>query len=143
MSAVSLPQRSSLRSAEVGGGDSVPVSPPANRSRRPRWRDPRLWVGALLVLASVVVGAKVLAAADDTVAVWALNRDVAAGMAITASDVQATRVHFSSAADLSRYWLADQPLPTQAHLTRDVGAGEMLAKSAVSSDTTAVPHQLP
>lgn len=143
MSAVSLSQRNSPRTAELGSADAVPASPPANRQRPDRWRDPRLWIGALLVLGSVVIGAKVLAAADETVAVWSLDHDVSAGLAISGSDVRPTRVHFTSPADQGRYWLADEPLPDQARLTRDVGAGEMLAKAAVSTDPAAVPHQLP
>lgn len=143
MSAVSLSQRSSVRPADIGVDEDGRTSPPANRSGRSRWRDPRLWLGTLLVLASVVVGAKVLAAADDTVAVWTLDHDASAGMSITASDVRATRLHFASAADESRYWLADDPLPAQAHLTRDVGNGELLAKAALSTDSAAVVHQLP
>lgn len=146
MSAVPLSQRNPARPADradMTDGAAVPSSPPANRARRSRWRDPRLWMGALLVLASVVIGARVLAAADDTVPVWTLDHAVSAGMAITNADVGVTRVHFSTATDQSRYWLADQALPAQAHLTRDVGAGEMLARSAVSTDTSAVPHELP
>ena len=143
MSAVSLSQRGSVRHVADADLDGVPASPPANRPRRSRWRDPRLWVGALLVLASVVVGARVLAAADDTVGVWALERELSAGMPLGRSDVHATRVHFADGADQSRYWLASEPLPVDAHLARDVGAGELLARAAVSTDQAAVPRQLP
>ena len=61
------------------GGDAAPSrpgiaeaapAPAVRRLRSSRWRDPRLAVGVVLVAASVVVGARVLAAADDTVAVW-------------------------------------------------------------------------
>lgn len=143
MAAVALSQRVSLRSEGSGDLDSVLASPPANRSNRSRWRDPRLWLGALLVMASVVIGARVLAAADDTVVVRTVNRTLSAGMAITPADVGVARVHFSSATDAARYWAADDPLPAQAHLTRDVGAGELLTRSAVSGDASTVPHQLP
>jgi hypothetical protein len=85
----------------------------------------------------------VLAAADDTVGVWTLGHDVSAGMGIGPTDLRVTRLHFSSQADQNHYWLAEFPLPAQAHATRDVGAGELLAKAAVSTDATAVPHQLP
>jgi hypothetical protein len=143
MSAVSLSQRSSVRPVDRGGVEDSLTSPPANRSGGTRWRDPRLWLGTLLVLASVVVGARVLAAADDTVAVWTLDHDASAGTSITAADVRAMRLHFTSTADQSRYWLADDPLPAQAHLTRDVGNGELLAKAALSTDSSTVVHQLP
>jgi hypothetical protein len=47
---------------------------PALRVRRPGWRDPRLWIGVVLVAGSVVAGARLLAAADDTVQVWSPRR---------------------------------------------------------------------
>lgn len=119
------------------------VSPPASRAGRSRWRDPRLWLGAVLVLASVVIGAKVLAAADDTVAVWALDRDVSAGMPASSADLRVLRVHFGESADADRYWPANETLPSAAHFTSDLAAGEMLTRSAVSTDTALVPHQLP
>ncbi len=143
MCAVSLLHRTAVRAPDAVDADSRLASPPANRPRRSRWRDPRLWLGALLVLASVVIGARVLAAADDTVAVWALNRDVGAGMSVSASDLRAVRVHLTDSVDADRYWLAGDPLPVAAAFTRDIGAGELLARSAVSTDPAAFPHQLP
>lgn len=143
MCAVSVSHRQPVRAPDAGDAEIHSTSPPANRPRRSRWRDPRLWLGALLVLASVVIGAKVLAAADDTVAVWVLDRDVGDGMSASGSDVRTARVHFSAAADANRYWLASDPLPAAAHFTRDIGAGELLARSAISTDTALVPHQLP
>jgi hypothetical protein len=143
MCAVSVSQRSSVRPAEVSEGEAVPASPRANRARRSRWRDPRLWLGVLLVLASVTVGAKVLAAADDTVAVWTLDHDASAGMTITTADLRVTRLHFTNAADQIRYWLEEEPLPVRAHLTRDVASGELLARAAVTTDAAGAVHQLP
>ena len=142
MCAVSLLHRTAVRASDTFDAETRP-SPPANRPRRARWRDPRLWLGALLVLASVVIGARVLAAADDTVAVRALTRDVGPGMSVSAADLSTVRVHFSDAADANRYWAASDPLPVSAAFTRDIGAGELLARSAVSTDPAAVPHQLP
>ncbi len=142
MCAVSISHRS-VRAPDAGDADIRAASPSANRSGRARWRDPRLWLGALLVLASVVIGAKVLAAADDTVSVWALDHDVGVGMSATDGDLRAVRVHFSDPRDAERYWPASEGLPAAAHFTHDIGAGELLARSAVSTDTAVVPHQLP
>ena len=44
------------------------AAPAATRSRPPGWRNPRLLLGLVLVAASVVLGAPLMATADDTVA---------------------------------------------------------------------------
>ena len=143
MCAVSISHRGSLHAPAAADSDIRSASPPANRPSRSRWRDPRLWFGVLLVVASVVIGAKVLTAADETVAVLALSHDVGAGMSASGADVRTEQVHFTDPAAATRYWVASEPLPVAAHFTRDIGAGELLAKSAVSTDTALVPHQLP
>jgi hypothetical protein len=119
-----------------------PASPRATRQRRTRWRDPKLWLGAVLVLASIVVGARVLASADDTVAVWQLSRDIPAGSPVSSSDVQVTRVHFEDPAVASQYVLADQLVGAE-RAGRDLRAGELLALSALTSAAAPAIRQLP
>ena len=46
-------------------------APPANRLKPPSWLDGRLVVGIVLVLASVVVGAKVVASSGHFDEIWA------------------------------------------------------------------------
>ena len=46
------------------------------------WRNPRLLLGLVLVAASVVVGARLMAAADDTVGVWVVARDLPTGATV-------------------------------------------------------------
>lgn len=110
---------------------------------RPGWRDPRLWIGVALVAISVVVGARLLAAADESVAVWVAASDLAAGDELTADDLEARRVRFVDEADLDRYVAADQPLPGDARLLRGVGAGELLPRAALGSADEAGILQLP
>lgn len=88
-------------------------------------------MGLLLVAGSVVVGARVLAAADDSVAVWVLAGDRGVGSPLTAADVEVERVRFADDAALDRYFTADEAVPADVVLTRSVGAGELLARSAV------------
>ncbi|MBW6551905.1 hypothetical protein MMA91_24640, partial [Salmonella enterica] len=57
--------------------------PPAVRASTPGWRDPRLWVGVAIVAVSVVGGARLLASADDTVAVYGVVTDMGAGDEVT------------------------------------------------------------
>lgn len=134
------PDRSSAGSTGQGG---VPGSPVASRAGVTRWADPRLWVGVLLVLGSVVLGARLLAAADDTVAIWQLERDMVAGSAVTSADLRVTRVHFDEPADSARYVDASSRLPADATLTRDIAAGEMLTVSSVTTASTVPPQILP
>lgn len=107
--------------------------PAARRGHRPAWRDPRLWVGVVLVAASVVVGARVMAAADDTVQVWAVADDVGAGQQVEPDDLVAQRVRFADADALAGYFSVDDELPADLELTRSVGAGELLPRAAVGT----------
>lgn len=141
---MSLSHRVGSGSSPAGALDVAPESPPAVRGRVSRWADPRLWVGLLLVVVSLIAGARILAAADDTITVWRLNHDLMAGSAVTSADLTPTRVHFADAADEQRYLSATTSPPAGARLTRDIGAGELLAVSAVTTDgSAAVQQQLP
>jgi len=106
---------------------------PATRVTRSTWRDPRLWVGVVVVCASVVLGARVLAAADDTVGVWAVAADAPAGAVLDGDDLEAVQVRFGDGTDASRYLAVDQPLPEQARLVRAVAAGELLPLAALAT----------
>jgi hypothetical protein len=107
--------------------------PPAVRGHRPAWRDPRLWIGIALVAASVVVGARVLAAADDTVQVWATADDLGAGERVQADDLVAQRVRFADSDALAGYFTVDDELPADLELTRSIGKDELLPRAAVGT----------
>lgn len=100
--------------------------PTATRSVTPGWRDPRLWVGVVLVTGSVVAGARIMAGADDTTAVWAAAGDLVAGQTLTRDDLTATRVRFADAADGAHYLPVDEQLPDDLTLAGPVRAGELL-----------------
>ena len=120
-------------SRNLGSSGAHPSVPAAVRASRPGWRDPRLWVGIVIVAVSVVAGARLLAAADDTVSVWAVAADVGAGDALRPDDLVATRVRFADSGDLATYFTVDQRLPAELEVTRGVGAGELLPRAAVGS----------
>lgn len=127
----------------ASGADPATV-PPAVRSRPPGWRDPRLWVGLLIVAVSVVAGSRLLAAADDTVAVWAVVEDRGPGSALTEADLVVRRVRFTDQGALAAYYPVDATLPGDLRLTRAVGAGELLPRSAVgTAEQQAVLVELP
>jgi len=120
----------SRRPAATAGTATVP---PATRAAPTGWRDPRLWIGLLIVAVSVVGGARLLAAADDTVPVWAVAADAGPGARLSADDLVAHRVRFSDAADLGRYFAVDDELPADLLLVRGVAAGELLPRAALGS----------
>jgi hypothetical protein len=106
-------------------------APPASRAQSPGWRDPRLVFGVVIVAACVLLGARVLAGADDTVAVWSLRRDVPSGAALGSADLSPVRVHFAGdGAD--RYLLASSALVPGSTVTHELAAGELLPRSAVT-----------
>ncbi|GGO71284.1 hypothetical protein [Nocardioides deserti] len=106
--------------------------PPATRTGTPGWRDPRLWIGVLVVAASVVIGARVVDGADDTVQVWAVVSDLGAGDRVGEEDLVARRVRFADEG-LDRYFTVDDALPPDLALVRGVGADELLPRAAVGS----------
>ena len=121
--------------------------PPASRSTTRGWRDPRLWVGVALVAGSVVAGARLLATADDTTAVWAAAADLTAGEVVTAEDLTSTRVRFVDAEDADRYLAVTEQLPDDLTLTRALGAGELVPAAALGpatdQETVSVSISLP
>ena len=65
---------------------------PARQLARPSWTDTRLLLGVLLVLGSVVLGARVVTSAQRTQPVWAASRDLPAGTVLRADDLKAADV---------------------------------------------------
>ncbi|WP_395693015.1 hypothetical protein [Nocardioides sp.] len=124
------------RAAPDPAAPGAPV-PAATRAHRSGWRDPRLWVGLLIVAVSVVAGARLLASADDTVAVWAVAADAGPGARLDPDDLVPHRVRFAHDADLGGYFTVDDPLPSELRLVRAVGAGELLPRAAVGESGTA------
>lgn len=137
-------ERAALHHVRVSSlGKPGTQAPAATRVARPGWRDPRLWIGLLIVAGSVVLGARLLAAVDETVAVWAVVDDHGVGSPLTTDDVYAARVRFADAADLDRYLPATEPLPDDVVLARAVGGGELLPRAAVGSAEEAGTVQVP
>lgn len=110
--------------------------PPATRASTPGWRDPRLWIGVVLVTGSVVAGARILSGADDMTPVWSASGDLVAGQTLTAGDLRATRVRFDEDADRDRYLEVDDDLPATLTLTRPLTAGELVPAAALGEEPT-------
>ncbi len=108
--------------------------PRATRSRRPGWRNPRLLLGIVLVAGSVVLGARMMAAADDTVGVWAVPA-TCLPVRRRRGDVERRDVRFPDGGTADRYLAADDDLPDAATLNRPVSAGELLPRAAFARDS--------
>lgn len=116
--------------ADTGGARGALPRPRASRLPRARWLDTRLVVGLLLVLLSVVLGAKVVADADDRVQVWSVTHDLGADTPLGPDDVRVTAVRLDDAA--SAYVAASEDVAGVV-LTRPVARGELLPVAAVSA----------
>ena len=108
----------------------VPASPRARRLTPPGWLDGRLVLGVLLVLVSVVVGARVLAGADRSELVWAAASDLAAGSQLTEGDLVPVRVRLFDTGP--SYLSADGPPPVGYLVSRGVGAGELVPEQSLT-----------
>lgn len=111
-------------------GPPVGQSPAGVRLRRRGWRDPRLLIGVVLVVASALGVLWVVSAADDRVVVWAAGEDIAAGSPLGADRMVPVAIQVP---DVSAYWRADLPLPEGVVATHDFAAGELLSRAGLES----------
>jgi hypothetical protein len=118
----------------------APRGPAPRRVRPPRWLDLRLVLGVLLVLGSVLLGARVVSAADATVPVWAVAGDLAAGTQLTADDLVPVDVRLDETAGA---YLSTSTRPEGRTLSRAVQAGELLPRSALEQADELVQVALP
>jgi hypothetical protein len=105
------------------------TSPQATRLKAPSWLDGRLVVGVLLVLMSVVVGAKIIASSDRYDAVWAASRALAPGTTLAKSDLVRVEVRFKDHGGI--YLAADGPSPAGRVTAQPLAAGQLIPLAAV------------
>jgi len=110
------------------GSQGLPA-PAATRLRRPSWRDPRLLVGLLLVTLAVVVGARVVAAADETEPFYVAARALTPGDPVGPGDVRVVQARLPEAD--GAYLSATQDLAPGLVVVRPVSAGELVSRDAV------------
>jgi len=105
------------------------AKPTATRLRKPSWRDTRLIVGVVIVILSMTVGAKAIAAADDTLPMYAAVSALVPGQPVTQRDVR--RVEVQLGADRVRYVAADHDIAPDTVALREVRPGELVPSSAL------------
>lgn len=106
----------------------LPV-PTASRLRRPGWRDARLLVGLLLVLASVATGSYVVARADDRLPVFAASGPLVPGQPLSEDDL--VRVDVQLGPEAGRYLSAAAGLAPDRYVLREVADGELVPAAAI------------
>lgn len=123
------------------------AAPWARRLTTRQWRDPRLLAGIVVIALSVVLGARLLASADDTVPVWVATGDLPAGTTLSEEHLEQQRVRFASGELAQRYLSAAGAAPVGAVLRRPVGRGELLPRAGLGtagrSDLLEVPLAVP
>ncbi len=111
----------------------------ARRVELPSWTDTRLLVGVLLVLGSVVLGTRVVSAAQQTHGVWTAARDLPGGVTLRADDVVLEQVRLD---DASGHYLEAGATVVGRPLQRSVSAGELLPASSLGPLDGATPVHL-
>lgn len=116
---------------------------PARRATRvgtARWLDVRVVLGVLLVLASVVIGARVFASADRYTSLYVAAHPLVPGEHLTASDVTVGRVRLDGQG--ANYISAGSRPPVGYVVQRYVGAGEFLPVRAIAAASTTAPDRM-
>jgi hypothetical protein len=115
-------------------------SPVPRRVSKPRWLDPRLVFGIVLVLAAVLLGAKVVASARHTDKELAVTHDLAAGTTLRAADLETVQTQLPDGAQV---YVRDLRQAVGRVLDRPLAKGELLPsavlKAAPRRTTVSVP----
>ncbi|HPB72581.1 MAG TPA: hypothetical protein PLX71_06360 [Phycicoccus sp.] len=106
-------------------------TPQAQRLRRPSWRDSRLIVGVLLVVLSTALGGYVIAHADDTVPMYAAQRTLVPGQALTQADVRRVDVRLGDG--VAPYVSAARDIGSDRFVLRGVAEGELIPAAALGT----------
>lgn len=101
-------------------------SPIAGRLRRPTWKDPRLLVGALLVVVSVVGVSALVRGADNTVPHYAARDTLVPGTVLSRDDVTVTHVRVPAGT-----YVEAVEEPWGRVVTRVIDEGELLPQAAL------------
>lgn len=103
-------------------------SPAGTRLARPRWFSIRVLAGVILIAASMLIGAHVLGSARETVSVWSVTRDVAAGTVLDSDDRVAVEVNLGRG--IVRYIDASADIAGLV-TNRALAAGELIPLAAL------------
>lgn len=101
------------------------------RLKKPSWKDPRLLIGLLLVLASIAAVVAIVASSDQRIDVYAAKESIAVGQEIQQEDLVSVPVRLGEIRN--EYLVVGNGVPSNVFAQRRIGGGELLAKSALDS----------
>ena len=119
------------RGLVTGGNMSELPAPSATRLKSPSWLDGRLVIGVVLVLLSVVVGAKIVSSSQRYDVMWAASRDIAPGTTLIKSDLVQVNVRFKDHGAL--YISAAGASPVGRVTVSPLASGQLIPLVAVPS----------
>jgi hypothetical protein len=103
----------------------------AARLKRPSWKDPRLLVGVLLVLASVAGVVFLVQSADQTTEVYAARDGIAVGEKLTSENVVRARVKLGEAE--GQYITAETGLPENVVAVQRIGKDQLVPRASLGT----------
>jgi hypothetical protein len=108
---------------------SVTTTTTGARLKKPSWKDPRLLLGILLVLASVAGVVSLVGAADQTTEVYAAKGSIAVGEKLTGDNVNRVKVRLGDVE--SRYVTAESGLPEGLVALQRIGPDQLVPKESL------------
>jgi hypothetical protein len=99
------------------------------RLKRPSWKDPRLLVGVLLVLASVVGVISLVGSADQTTEVYAAKDSIAVGEKLTPDNVVRTKVRLGETEE--HYVTVESGLPEGVVAVQRIGKNQLVPRESL------------
>lgn len=99
------------------------------RLRAPRWKDPRLIVGIVLVVASVLMGAVLVSRLSETTSVLVARSAIVPGDPISTDDLVAVELRLGEHTD--QYLGGVDAVPEGSVALRTIQAGELVPMSAI------------
>jgi len=101
------------------------------RLKPPSWKDPRLLVGVLLVLASVVGVISLVGSADQTTEVYAARDSIAVGEKLTADNVVRAKVRLGETEQ--HYVTVEAGLPAGLVAVQRIGKNQLVPRESLAT----------
>src|SRR5699024_8129056 len=114
---------------DQGEESAVGATAAMMRLRTPRWKDPRLIVGIVLVVASVLMGAVLVSRLSETTSVLVARSAIVPGEPITAEDLTTVELRLGDQTD--HYVGTLEAIPEGAVALRTIRSGELVPMSAI------------